>query len=46
MTDVFSHFEKERIGSIQFNGKIINMMLPSKLCINFNTQVFNTFSRI
>ena len=34
------------MSSIQFNGKIINIMLPSKVCINFYTQVFNTFGRI
>ena len=42
----FSHLKKERIGSIQFNGKDISMMLPTKVCINFHTQVYNTFSRI
>ena len=45
-TNILSHFKKESISSIQFNGKIINMMLPSKICINFYIQVFSTFSRI
>ena len=36
----------ESISSVEFNGKIINMMLPSKICINFHTQVFHTFRRI
>ena len=40
----FSHFEKESIGCIQFNGKIINI-LPFKICINLQAQVFNTVSR-
>ena len=27
-TNMFSHFEKESIGSVQFNRKIINMIFP------------------
>ena len=46
MTNIFSYFEKESIGSVNFNGKIINMILPTKVFINFHSQVFNTFSRI
>ena len=45
-SNIFSHFEKESIISIQFDGKIIDMMMPSKVCINFYTQSFNTFSTI
>ena len=45
-TIIFSHFEKECIGSIRFNEKIINMILPTKVRNNFHTQVFNTFSRM
>ena len=37
----FLILKKESISSIQFHGKIINMMLPSNICINFYTQVFN-----
>ena len=25
---------------IQFNGKIMNMMLPTKICFSFHTQIF------
>ena len=39
--NTFSPFEEEGIGSIQFNGEIINMMLPTKVSINFNSQVFD-----
>ena len=43
----FFILKKDSIGPIQFNGKIINTILPTKVCINFHTQVlFNTFSRI
>ena len=35
-------FEKESISSILLNGKVSNMILPSKVCISFYTQVFNT----
>ena len=45
-TNIFSNFEKESISSMQFNGEIIDMMLPSKVSINFYTQVFNTFSGV
>ena len=45
-TNKFSHFEKESSGSIQFNRKIIKMIFPVKICIDFHTQVFHTFSRI
>ena len=38
---MFSHFEKDCICSIQFNGQIINMILLTKACVNFCTQVFN-----
>ena len=34
------------MGSIQFNEMIINMMLPTKICINFHIHVFHIFSRI
>ena len=34
------------IESIQFNGKIINMILPAKVCMNFHTKVLNIFSKI
>ena len=34
---IFSHFEEKSISSIQFNGEIINMILPTKVCINFYT---------
>ena len=37
-TNIFSHFGKKSIGSIQFNGKIIHMIFPIKICINFHTQ--------
>ena len=30
-TNRFSSFEEKNIGSIQFNGEIINVMLPTKL---------------
>ena len=30
LIDTFSSFEKESIGSVQFHGEIINMMLPTK----------------
>ena len=43
--NIFSHFEKESVSSIQFNGKIINIMLQCKVCINFYTQVFNKFMK-
>ena len=33
MTNIFYHFEKETTGSISFNGKIINMKLPTKVRI-------------
>ena len=36
-TNIFSHFEEKSISSIQFNGEIINMILPTKVCINFYT---------
>ena len=45
-TNIFSYFEKKSIGSIQFNEKIIHMIFPIKICINFHTQVSNTFNRI
>ena len=37
---------KKSIGSIPFNGKTINMILPTKLCTSFHSQVFNTFNII
>ena len=43
---LFSSIEKESIESIQFNGKIINMILPAKVCMNFHTKVLNIFSKI
>ena len=33
---IFSHIEKESIDSIQFNGKIINMILPNKLLVGYS----------
>ena len=36
-TYIFPHFEEKSISSIQFNGEIINMILPTKVCINFHT---------
>ena len=45
-TNIFSHFEKNITWLYQFNGEIINMILPIKACINFHTwQVFDTFCR-
>ena len=44
--NIFSHFQKESVSSVQLNGKIINMMLSNKIGINFQTQVFNTFRKI
>ena len=38
--------ERKSIGSIPFDGKIINMILLTKLCISFHSQVFNAFNRI
>ena len=33
----FFHFEKESIGSIQFDGKIINTKFPITISINLHT---------
>ena len=38
----FPSFEEESIGSIQFNGEIMNMMLPTD--INLNSKVFDHLS--
>ena len=38
----FFHFEKESIVCIHFNRKAIDMILSTKVCINFHTQLFNT----
>ena len=40
------YFKKESIGSIQFNEKIIKMILQTRIYINFNTHLLNTSSRI
>ena len=45
-SDIFSNFEKKGFCSFQFNENIINIILPTKVCINFQTQVYNTFSRL
>ena len=37
---MFSHFEKESNGSVQFYRKIINMILPTKVCIIFTPRYF------
>ena len=34
---MFFKFEEKSISSIQFNGDIINMISPTKVCINFHT---------
>ena len=44
--NIFSYFKKERNASIQFNRKIINLTLPTKICNNFDTHVFDTSCRI
>ena len=36
-TNIFSHFKEKSIVSIQFNGEINNMILPTQVCINFHT---------
>ena len=36
----FSHFKKESICSIQFDGKI-KMIFSDKVCINFHNKVFS-----
>ena len=46
LANIFAYFEEKSISSIQLNGETINMILPNKVCINFHTYVFNTFSRI
>ena len=42
-TNTFSSFEEESIGYMQFNGEIINIMLPTKLALNFNFHIFDTY---
>ena len=46
LTYFFLTFKKESIGSIQFNEKIINMNILTKVCISFHTQVFKHFIRM
>ena len=38
-TNIIPHFDKESIGNIQYNGKMINMILSTKICIKFHAQV-------
>ena len=46
LTYIFLTFKKESIGSVQFNEKIINMNILTKVCISFHTQVFKHFIRM
>ena len=39
---LFSHFEKEKNGYIQFNGKIIDMILPTNHDIAILSEKQNT----
>ena len=34
------------IGSIQFNGNIINRILPTTIYINVGSQMFDTFIKL
>ena len=42
----FLPWKRRAFALFGFNGKMINMILPTKAFINFHTQVFNTSSRI
>lgn len=45
--DGFLTAKGESVGSIQFvNGEIIHMIMPNEFRINFNSQLFELFSRI
>ena len=44
--NIYSYFEKESNFSNQYNGMIMNITFSTKICVNFYSQVFSTFSRI
>ena len=42
----FLILQKRALTLFSFNRKIMNMILPTKICINFHTQIFNTFQKV